>query len=321
MSELGDLGGGIGSLFGGTAVLLGAGGKGGDAQYKQALAVWQKLQDPKYKVEDIPAAQLRVFAQYFPEQYKIAVPQNIQKIVESPELRLSELRTLKGYEGMAQNGMPLSERLAAQEGERAVANEAQRAQQAAQADVAQRGRLGTTDELVSRILANSQASDLARSQGADLAARSEASRLTGMQGAGQMASQIRGEDFQAGQANANIMNRLAEFIANEQTQANEYNAGAAERAQQENNQTAQRVGETNTNALYDAAVANQQRYNQVQGLLADYRLSKAQGLSNALTGYGKAEDQNKAAREATIMNMGTGAGKAAGSAAGMAWKI
>jgi hypothetical protein len=317
LGGLGDVGGGIGGAIGGIAVLAGAGGKGGDRYYKEALEVWKKLKDPEFDMRELSAPQLRVFAEYFPEVYDVVIPQNIKTIAESPELRLSELRSLKKYERMADEGLPLSERLAEQEAGRRLAGEAARNFDTARADLARQGRLGSTDELLAANLASSQAAESARGLGADLAARSEQAKLTGLAGGLGAASGIRGEDYRAASENAGIMNRLAEYIANQGTEANRFAAEARGAAANANVGNAQRIGESNVLNKYATGESNLERRNRLRGLLADYQLQKASGLSGALNAFGLKKDQDKAAREQTIMSIGRGVGQAGGGAAGL----
>ncbi len=312
---LGDIGAGLGGAIGSIAILAGAGGKGGDKYYKKALEVWEKLQDPEFDFRELAAPELRIFAQYFPETYDAVVPEEVKTIVESPELRLSELRGLKRYERMAEEGLPVSRRISETEAARTLAGEAARGRETALADVARRGRLGTTDELVAGQLAASSAAETARGLGEDLSRRNEEAQLTGLQGAMEGASRIRGEDFRAAERNADIMNRLSEYIANSRTEAARYGASARERAGFGNVEQRQRIGEENVRSRYGTALENLERKNRLKGLLADYRMRKAQGLSGAYGAYGLKKDQDKAAREATIMSLGQGLGQTAGSAA------
>lgn len=312
MAGAGDIGAGIGGAVGGIAVLAGAGGKGGDKYYKKAVEVLERLQDPEFDWSEITAPELKVFAQYFPETYSAVVPDQVKTVVESPELRLSELRSLKKYEQMADEGLPLEERLAGQEAGRRISAEAGRAQEGAIQDVAARGRLGTSDELGARLTADQSMMELERGLGADLAQQGIGARRAGLEGAAGMAGQIRGEDFRAESENANIMNRLAEFISNQKTEENMRNAQTRQAAAWENADQSQRIGEANELARYNAGTENLDRKNQLKSALADYRFRKAGALSGAYTNRGLQKDQDKAAREQSIMNIGQGAGRAAG---------
>lgn len=316
VAGLGDVGGGIGSAIGGIAVVAGAGGKGGDKFYKQALEVWKKLQDPQFDYRELTAPELKIFAEYFPQTYEAAIPEDVKQIAESPELRLSELRGLKQYERQAAEGLPIGERVAEEDALRQLMAQNQSNFETNRRQVAAQGRLGSTDELVAGQLAASSAAETARGLGGDLAARIEANRARGLEGQLGAASGIRGEDFRANEANANIMNRLAEFIANQRTEASRYAADARAAAADRNVANRQRIGEENILNRYGTNLENLNRKNQLRSALSNFQLKKASGLSGALNAYGLKKDQDKAAREQTIMSIGRGVGQTAGGAAG-----
>lgn len=316
VAGLGDVGGGIGSAIGGIAVLAGAGGKGGDKYYKQALETWKKLQDPSFDYRELTPPELKIFAEYFPQTYEAVVPPEAKQIAEDPALRLTQLRGLKQYERQAAEGLPIGERVAEEDALRNLGAENQRNIETARRGVAALGRTGTTDDLVAQSIAASRAGEDARLMGGDLAARIEANRARGLEGAMGAASGIRGEDFRANEANANIMNRLAEFIANQKTEANRYAADARGAAANANVGNRQRIGEENVLNRYGTNLENLNRKNQLRSALSNFQLQRTKGLSEALGAYGLKKDQDKAAREQTIMSIGRGVGQTAGGAAG-----
>lgn len=313
-SGFGDLGGGIGDIVGGAAVLLGAGGKGGDASYKQALAVLMKVQDPNYDFSDITAPELQVFKTVFPEQYSAYVPDSVKTITEDPGLRLTQMKSLKRFEDTADQGLPLSERLAGQEAGRRIATESQRANEAAISDVAARGRLGTSGELAARLQANQGQSELERGLGSDLAQSAIATRQNAAGQAANLASGIRGQDYTTSAANANILNTFAQNISNLKTEEAMRNAQARQEAQNYNAGTAQRIGETNILNRSATQEANLNRRNQLQQALSDFRLRKAGAQAAAYTGYGNIQQKEKGAREQSIKSLAGGIGNVAGSA-------
>ena len=310
------IGGGVGSAAGGIAVLLGAGGKGGDAERKRALQVWEKLKAVNFDFREIPAPDLKVFATLYPQLYTAVLPLQPTQVKDSTEMRQVQLQSLAQLQRVAREGLPTAERVAAQEAQRSVGNEAERAQEAVLQDLAQRGRLSGGDEIAARIVGNQGATNLAAQQGADLAKLSSSNRLYGTQAAGDLAGGIRTADTNLAGRNADIINRFNEIVSQLGTEQAKSNAAAANAAGLYNAQTKQNVGTQNALAGYDAATANLQRSNALKQQGYENELSKLKGLTFQLNDLAAQKDEERRNKIAAISGIGQGVGSLAGGAIG-----
>ena len=313
---IGDIGAGIGGAIGGIAVLAGAGGKGGDKYYKQALSVWRKIQDPNFDFRDLTAPELKIFGEVFPEVYEAIVPAEVRQIADSPEMRAAQIQGLGQIQEAGREGLPLVDRIAAQKIQDRMAMEGKRSGDAVIRDLAQRGQLCGGEEVVARMAGGQQAMNMAGQMGADLAQEAALNRIRFAGAGAELAGNIRGQDVSTQAQNANMMNRFNELVANMQTQAARDAAQTRSQAQQYNVGTRQRIGEENIMNRYGTQLENLTRKNQLEQALFGARMSKASGLSEALQRYGLKKDQDKAARERNIQQLGSSIGQVGGGLLG-----
>lgn len=311
---IGDIGAGIGGAIGGIAVLAGAGGKGGDKYYKEALAVMRAVQDPNFDFRQLTPPQLAILAELDPQTYEVRVPDELKTIADSPELRAAQVQGVQKFQEAGREGLPLQERLAAQGIQEQAASEASRMNESVLRDIAQRGGAGGGAEIAARMQANQGAANRASQMGSDLALEAARNRLMFSGEAANMAGQVRGQDVDLRGRNAQMTNQFNQNVANMFTQRNQEAAGARERAQGYNVQQRQGVGEANVMNRYNTQLQNLSRKNQLEQQLFGARMDKATALAGALGRRGLQKDQDKAAKEKTIMSIGQGVGGAAGGA-------
>lgn len=310
---IGEILGGAGSLLGGIFGLSSGNNDAGKKYLKQALAVWQKVQDPTFDFRNLTMDELKVLAEQSPETYQAIIPTEVRQILDSPEMRASQLGALGQIQDIGkQGGLALEDRLAAQEAQRAMAQQSQRNQASVLRNLAERGRLGGGDEIQARLLANQQAGELGRGMASDITRQALARRLGAIQSAAGLSGQIRGQDIGVSQANADITNRFNELAAGLQNQAAQYNAAARERAQGYNVQTRQRVGEQNVANKYNVNEGNLNRQNALQQQMFNNAAAKASGMSGAYGGLAQADYLQQAAKANNIQQLAAGAGKVAG---------
>lgn len=316
--SFGDIGAGIGSAVGSLAVLAGAGGEGGKKYHKKALDVWRKLKDPNFDYSELSPPELQIVAEYFPEVYEAVLPQEVKLISDSPELRQAQLRGVARLERVAQEGLPTAERISAQEATDAISREHQRGTSATLQDLGERQALSGGDEVQARLAAGQGTTNLAGSLGRNLVRERMLSRLAGTTAAANLAGDVRTQDVSTQAANASYVNRFNELLANLQTNAAQYGAGARERATFANAAERQRVGDFNEQANTMTRLENINRANTLKQSLFNSQLARSRGLSGALSDYGGVEDTERAAREMNIMGLGKGIGQAGGGAVDMA---
>src|SRR5689334_18553542 len=118
-----SIGQGLGGAIGGIAILAGAGGKGGLDEYKKAAAVWEKLKTTNFDFSTLQFPELQLVAEMMPDIYEAIVPAEVKQAADSPEMRAAQQRGLAHLEAAAVEGLPLTERVAAQDAGRSMARE------------------------------------------------------------------------------------------------------------------------------------------------------------------------------------------------------
>lgn len=313
----GDIGGGAGGALGSLAVMLGAAGDGGEDERQEMVNLWRALQTPNFNFSEIPPPVLRAVAEKYPQLYNAAIQSEVALPEDSPELRGRLEGNLDYLEGVRDKGLPLAEKLRAQELQRAMASEHSRAVQGSLRDLAARGRLGGGRESALRMGASQQSSEMANAMGSALAREAVMNRYRAAQDLGAQAGALRAQDIGLSQARSSALNRFNEFASGLHTQAARDAAMARERAQDYNVGTAQRVADQNQAARYNARLANLNRGNALLQQDFGNRVAQTGGLTGALGNQAHGLDAEQAANANNIMNIGRGVGQAAGSVFGL----
>jgi len=298
-----NLGGGIGAGIG----LLMAGG-GGTKYLREAVNIWRKLEESNFDMSALSAPEREILAQAFPEQYQAVIVGQPEMLQVAPGGREAELRGLSRFERIAEEGLPLADRLATEDVQGALGREYRSAQEDVLRDLASRGRLSIGDEISARLGANQGAQDLAARMARDTSAMRIANRVTGAEAASGLGSRIRGADIDVAAKNAAAMNRFNELASQLKTGAAQYGAGARERAQGYNIGTRQRVGEANAIARYETALENLNRKNELLNTGFNQRLAKTRGLTDALSQRAGLEERKRAEKIAIASSLGRGIG-------------
>lgn len=301
------IGAGLGDLIGGIINLVDP-GTGPKKYYKDELGVWREMPLPEYSQEQIPWQQLLLQGEMSPEIYDAVINGPVSQIQEDPALREAQLRAMFGMEQVGREGLPLQDRLLADEAQRAVAGEFGRANENIVRNLAARGRAGGGSELVARQMAAGQGAELARGLGSDLAQQSIANRLMGMREASGMAGQTRGMDAQTAALNSQMQNRYNEFISGLKTQAAQNAAQARERAQTYNLGQRQRLHEANVLGGYQNRLNERARQDQLQNDLFNARVRQAQGMSGAYQDLARAQAAAQAAKQQNVRSVAGGTG-------------
>lgn len=312
------MGAGIGSALGGIAVLAGAAGDGGKRQYKKNMQMWEDLVRylPEYNQTKTDAPEMFSTGQAVGESYDPYIQGPNQVAQDSPEVRQKILQALGRLQGVSEQGLPLQDRIQAQEAQGALSQQSSRNQEAILRNLQERGRLGGGDEIAARMIGNQQSADMARGMGADLAQQSIANRLDATYGTAQMGQGLRGQDFGISSDRTGAMNRFNEWASQLGTQARAQAAGSNERAQNYNLQNTQRLADTNVGAQYNNQLGNINRENQLKSQAYDDRYRQTSGASGGILKYAGYKDAEQKARENAIMGIGEGVGSAVGGAFG-----
>lgn len=299
----------LGEFGGYLAILAGAGGDGGMDQYRAAVQVFKKLQEPDFDMSSLTPAELQLVGQYFPEESAAIIEQKqAQQVADTPEMRQAQLEALAGWGQVAQEGLPLVDRLRAEELYRGMGNEAQANDQAILEDLAARGRLSGGMALQGRLQGSQAAMENARASGSDLAMQAQQARLQGLAQYGNMAGAIRSQDIGLRTTNADAVNRFNEWVSQLKTQVGMQNAQARQAARDRNVSERQRIADYNATNAQDVQQFNLENQNRLRQLTFEDQLAKAQGLSGAYMGYGRAKDAETAGRQSQILGLGRAGG-------------
>lgn len=311
------IGGGIGGAIGGLVGMLTA-PSGGARYYKQAIAVWQKLQDPNFDTTQLTAPELKIAGEIAPEIFDAQTPGAATQISEDPAVRGMQLQGQARSEQASRQGLLPEERALLGSQLEAGAREGRRADLNVLRNLAMRGAFtqGGSEEGALRMIANQNSQRNAAQMGLGAAQVSLQRRDQARQDAFSQAGQIRGQDFTAAQANANLQARFNELVAQQRQEAARFAAEQRAGAQAYNVGTKQRVGEQNALNTYGTAQENINRKNQAQQALFNARATKAQGLAGALGGYGQQRDLERQGYIGGAAQIGSGVGQTVGGAAG-----
>jgi len=227
-------------------------------------------------------------------------------IYVDPRLKAQQMETLAGLEELAESGMTAEDRadLARIASEEAQAERG--AREAILQQAQQRGLSGSGLELAQQLIGQQAGATRRSARDVEVAGQAAQRRIAALEQAGQMAGQIRGQEYGEQADIARAQQAIEQFNIQNTQQQLASRAAAQTAAQQYNLQKAQDIMEKNAalanqEALYRAQAPSQQFQQRLN--LAGARAGGYQGLSNI---YGQ---QSQAGLQAT-----TGAAAAAAAA-------
>lgn len=295
----------IGQLIGGVATLSGAAGKGGMDELREAVKLAKGLEAAEFDFRELAPAQLRLVAQYFPEVYEAVIPPEAQLVGESALGRGAQESSLGYFQQVQREGLPLLDRLNAEEAARSVQTAEQRGRLAALNQLQAQGQLGGARSQAV-LGSGQQAAELARGLGSDLARQSLMRRFEAAQAAGGLGTQIRGQDLQRGMFNADTLNRFNQYVAGVRTGAAADAAAARNQGQLYNIGQRQRIADANKQARYMAQLTDVERQNMLRQQVYTNELAKINAINSALSAKSNAEYAEQASRERAISDIGRG---------------
>lgn len=301
------IGAGLGDLVGGI-INLADPGTGPKKYYKDELGVWREIPLPEYDPRDINWQQLLTTGELTPEIYEPVITGDVSTIQEDPVTRDAQLRALLGMEQVSREGLPLQDRLLADEAQRAVAGEFSRANEGIIRNLAARGRAGGGTELAARLAASGAGAEMARGLGSDLAQQSVANRLMALREAERMGGSIRGQDVNTAALNSQMANRFNEWLSNLRTTAAMNAARARDEAQRYNLGQRQRLHEANVLGRFQTQRENQARRDDLADRLFRARVQKATGMTGAYRGLAEAQAARQAAKQQNVRSVAGGTG-------------
>jgi hypothetical protein len=314
----GAVGAGAGRGVGGLIGLLDS-SRGGKRYDKDILSLYQDLDLPDYVIKDLIAAQIPLTGLMGEEQWEAALPGEAAQIADSPEMRAEQVQAISGLREISEEGLPEADRLAAEEGARAMRGALRSGEETQIQGLRRRGRLGGGGEISARAVGGRLASELGRGLNVDITREALQRRLQALSMYGSAAGAVRGQDVTSQDINAQAMNRFKQFAAMQQQQANQANAAERQRVQQYNVETPQALAGQNQLLAYQNAQYNQAYQNQLRGQSYQDELAQAAGMAGAFERLSGGAYAKQAGKQKTYENIGGGIGGLIGGVAGGAF--
>lgn len=247
-------------------------------------------------------------------------PSAFEGIALDPALRQKQEASLAALDDIAANGGLTAKdkaNLARIQSETATADKGRR--DAILQNMGARGMGGSSMELLAQLQSNQAATDRASQAGLDVAGSAEQRALDAIMQSGQLAGNLRNQDYQQEAQKAEARDAIARFNAQNRNQLNQYNTGVQNQANQYNatNQmgmdrynrdarldvdranagarTAANAG--NLSAMQDAANRNTQQANAIPQQNFENQMAIANGKQNGLaTAFNSANQKSAQAR-------------------------
>jgi hypothetical protein len=228
-------------------------------------------------------------------------PSQFEKIVTNAKYQAAQNNALSQLEEIGNSGgLRLQDKAALQESmlENQARDRANR--QAISADMQRRGLGGSGFEVASQLQGQQATADRDAQNSLKIAAEAQNRALKAIEGAGQLAGQFRGQDFNEQSARATAADRINQFNTQNLRDVSAANTAALNRAQEVNLQNAQDIANRNTQLanqeqMHNKSLVQQQFQNQAQkaagmsgqyGQLAQNAQRQGQLEGNAISNIG-----------------------------------
>ena len=275
-------------------------GSDGKKYLKKGLEEWKGLIPPEY--EQLVAPYLQSTGQMTPEIYDAITSGEFRGIEEDPQAEQKQLENLGRLEQIAKEGIPLEDRLAADEAQRSVAQEGSRAREQIIANLARRGRGGSGAELAAKLASTGQQEEMARGMGTDLARQLLDRRMQAIGQMGGQLGQFRGQNIGKEAQISQMQNRYNEFLSNLNTQAAADAARQRQMSQQYNLGNRQRIADQNVQNQYNTQLDRNQQL--TQGFQDQF--NKTLGMTNQFKQLSDQQNARQAQKQARVQAAGAG---------------
>lgn len=273
---------------------------------KQALAELEAVGYPPDLSKAMVVEELQRQGIYTPElQQEIDVAESeMGKITEDQSLRDAQKQALAMMQQRAQVGLGAEDRAALNEIRRQVQSDAEAKRQQIMQTMAARGQAGGGADLMAQLQASQGAADQAAAGSDAIMAQAQQRALEALGRSGQMAGEVRSQDFGVASARAQALDERNRFLAQNAVARQASNVGALNEAQRLNLSEQQRLHEQNiANRRAEA-----ERQTREQGSLFDRQLGLAGAKAGALTGQANFYGQQAANTQQQMAGIGQAVG-------------
>ena len=262
------------------------GKKADAAARRKSLEELMGVELPSISDQEIELLLAQVQGEYRPEleRAELLGPSATEGIQASDFSVTEQEDALRMLGELSEGGLTAGDLADAREIRNQTANAEKSSQQAILNNLAQRGVLGSGDELTARLHASGRANQRAAQASDDLIRRKEQRALQALTQRGNLASQLRTQDFGEKQTRADAKDRISQFNTNLRNLTHSRNIAALNEAQGRNLSERQRIADLNT------ALRNQQNVHNKGLVRQDYldRYQRATDQANIRTGQGAA---------------------------------
>lgn len=285
----------------------------------QLSGIIEQLQNqwmlPSYDKTPLTPQQYKVLSTYAPQVAAFvqqAQPELLRNIQGPGEQ--AQTQSLNDLQQLSSTGIDTGTK-AAYELANMNADQAMRSNRAnALALLDQRGLGSTGATLSADIQAGLGAAEQQRKASLQAAADASNRKAQAIQAMGNLGTQMRNQDTQGQEFNANTLNEYNELLANRRQQYNQYAAQTSNQAQMYNQQMAQNVANENTGTQNQYQMYNRQREDQMENSLVNANNQKYMTMAN-LQGQsaqnqeqmGMAQGQNETNTFLGLVGLGTAA--------------
>lgn len=243
------IGGAVGAVIGGIAGFF-----GGRSEKKKAEELMQKayaeieaVGAPPELAREIILDKFQQEGMYVPEmesEIDLAASQ-FSQISEDKGLRDTQMSALDLIKKRAMGGLGAEDRAAFEKVRKGVRSDVRGKEQQIISELASRGQSGSGAELAARLSASQAGADIASQEGMDIAAAASRNALEAASRSGQMAGQIREQDFGVSSAKARAEDERNRFLFQNSAALRQRNIASRNQAQLGNLSERQRIAERN----------------------------------------------------------------------------
>ena len=239
-------------------------------------------------------------------------PSALSGISTDPRLKEAQAQSLENLQNVGRTGLNATDLASLH----SINNNVEQGAQARNASILQnmdmRGQGGSGSALAAQLINSQAASERAQNEGLNIGAQAQARALQAISGAGSMAQNIQGQNFNQQAQQGSAADTIARYNALNSQNVQNQNTNLQNNAQQYNLQNSQGIANKNTD------LSNQQTmYNtQAQQQAYEDALQKASGASGQYNETAKYDSQQAANTGAMFAGIGKGLGSAASVAGG-----
>jgi hypothetical protein len=278
---------------------------------QQMMDMFGQIKVPTQEEQKIMLEQLKSQGQLTPELEQVFAQGDtaFKNIATDPRLKEAQLQALSSLQDVANNGgMTAADKSRQNQMLSEVNRNEQGNREAIMQDMARRGQAGSGNELAAQLMNQQASAERASQQGMDIKAQAEQRALEALMQGGQMAGNIRGQDFSEQAAAAQAQDAINRFNTQNRQSVMGANMDRRNDAQNTNLQSRQRIADTNVGIrnqqeTHNKGLVQQQFQNQMQ---------RAAGMSGQMGQMANAKDN--AADRTAGMYAGIGAGVGEGFA-------